>query len=685
MNETGFPTEIGAYTIVRELGRGGMGIVYLATQAGLKRQVALKVLNPDMAGDTVFAERFHHEAEVLARVDSPHIIAIYDHGQSDRWLYLATQYVAGGDLATYVREHGAFDIPGALAVFNEILWGLKDAHSAGVLHRDVKPSNILLRADRDEPYIYLCDFGIAQTDTNGPTRTGFVAGSVNFMAPERHEGKPATVQSDLYSAACVLWVMLTGDMPYSGTEFQVAMGHLSGPIPQLMDDGPEVDHVNRLLRWCLAKDPFVRPVDASAAIRGVSTPSAVPEVDPVDVVAQNPIMVPQHEEVVALSSAVVLNEVEQSHPYVSEAPASSDLAADGTVIRSAHQRAGSLTDSIAGDGGELDDKTVRRPIPESLVRPVVDGPEAITRMSPRGRSLPSPGATPATGAIASAKGKTKRKTPWLLIGAAVLVVVAVVAVLAILPDDFLQPAALPSPSFVQPSASSDSPELERVPPPQLSAPIATAIGWDQTISVTGMVPDSADIQYVEVDVDGTNVASIPIDPHIISYSEDVLSPSEDGVSVEVRVQLCNRSGGSQDDCGPKSDPVVVTPYGPPGDPYMTIVRKKNTLAVTVTVDANGNTAILALTQDKPVPQCKSSKQGKGVITLTCIMNEKEFGVHSRPQGAHVSYALFLHAQASVVDKLVAGGDLLTKGDVSGACDLGGTEFYEDYEDGDTVC
>ena len=234
----GLPKQIGAYTIVRELGRGGMGIVYLATQAGLKRQVALKVLDPDMATDAIFVGRFHHEAESLARVDSPHIIAIHDHGQSDQWLYLVTQYVAGGDLATYVRRQGVMDVAGALAIFNQILWGLKDAHSVGVLHRDVKPSNILLRADRDEPYVYLCDFGIAQTDADGPTRTGFVAGSVNFMAPERHEGRPATVQSDIYSAACVLWVMLTGKMPYSGTEFQVAMGHVTGPIPQLEGDGP---------------------------------------------------------------------------------------------------------------------------------------------------------------------------------------------------------------------------------------------------------------------------------------------------------------------------------------------------------------------------------------------------------------------------------------------------------------
>lgn len=270
LSRLGVPEQIGPFAVESELGRGGMGVVYLATQAGLNRKVALKVLGKDYYDDPEFVERFHREASVLASMDSPHIIAIYEHGSSDGILYLATQYVTGRDLGAYVRAHGPMPVDRALSVLAQILEGLRDAHAKGVIHRDVKPGNVLLRGDRDEPYAYLCDFGIAVSHTaSRNTRPGNVVGSSAYMAPERHLGHAATASSDLYAAGCILWVLLTGQTPYTGTELQQALGHTQGPIPQLSGTDPVTTGLNGLLARTLAKDPGERPPDAIDLLREV--------------------------------------------------------------------------------------------------------------------------------------------------------------------------------------------------------------------------------------------------------------------------------------------------------------------------------------------------------------------------------------------------------------------------------
>lgn len=242
------PRRVGPFVIEREIGRGGMGVVYYAVQVGLNRPVALKVLADDLAGSAEFVERFQREAAVLASVDSPHIIVIHDHGTADGVLYLATQYVTGGDLRQYLVERGPLPVVVALDVFAQVLEGLRDAHARGIIHRDIKPGNVLLRGDRVDPYVYLADFGIAQSDgVAGETGAGCGSrGSLSFLAPERHVGQPATVQSDLYGAGCVLWAMLTGTTPYAGPEFQQMLGDLNGPVPQLPGAGGDVVAVNRL-------------------------------------------------------------------------------------------------------------------------------------------------------------------------------------------------------------------------------------------------------------------------------------------------------------------------------------------------------------------------------------------------------------------------------------------------------
>ncbi|MDT9594902.1 serine/threonine-protein kinase [Nocardioides zeae] len=257
----------GPYTITDVVGRGGMGVVFAARQSGLDRTVALKVLSPQHAVDDDYRRRFVREAAALARLDSPHVIHVYDHGEVDGCLFLATQHVGGGDLGHLLRTHGALAPRAALAIAAQVADALHDAHRVGIVHRDVKPSNVLLRAGTSEPFSYLCDFGIAQAA--GPegvdgaegadlTAAGAVAGTPAYLAPERCRGEAATPSSDLYAVGCVLVAMLTGHAPYRGSDVEVGVQHLHGPVPQLPGHDPLTARLNALLRRVLAKDPAQR-------------------------------------------------------------------------------------------------------------------------------------------------------------------------------------------------------------------------------------------------------------------------------------------------------------------------------------------------------------------------------------------------------------------------------------------
>lgn len=262
---SGFPKvgdHFGGYEITGVIGHGGMGVVFSARQQGLNRPVALKVLDPRFADDPEFAARFSREAETLAAMDSPHVIQVFDHGTFEGCLYLVTQWVAGGDLAAHLSGHGPLPPAVAIDLTAQIASALADAHARGVIHRDVKPSNVLLARSGQDLFAYLCDFGIAQGQQPGLTQTGLLAGSLAFTAPERHEGRPATERSDLYSLGCLLWVALTGSNPYQGTEFQIANQHVAGPIPRLQEKGALEHGLNSVLARLMAKEPRDRPGSA---------------------------------------------------------------------------------------------------------------------------------------------------------------------------------------------------------------------------------------------------------------------------------------------------------------------------------------------------------------------------------------------------------------------------------------
>lgn len=254
----------GRYRPERVLGRGGMGVVHAAHDTVLDREVALKIVAPHLADDPEFRARFQHEAEVLAKLDSDRIVRIYDYGEHEGSLFIVTQLVDGGDLQTLVTGSGPLSPALAVDVVCQVLDALRDAHAVGVIHRDIKPANVLLRQRQGEVEAFLCDFGIAATAGASFTQTGGVAGSLPYLAPERHEGQEATPASDVYAVGCLLWAALTGSAPFAGTDADVLFGHLYGPVPKLPGRDEFSRRANAVLAKALAKEPRKRYPTAAA-------------------------------------------------------------------------------------------------------------------------------------------------------------------------------------------------------------------------------------------------------------------------------------------------------------------------------------------------------------------------------------------------------------------------------------
>ncbi len=259
----GLGDTFGRYEIVRRIGRGGMGSVFEARQVDLGRAVALKVLSPELAEDPDFRARFEREARTLAALDSPHVIQVFDSGEHHGDLYIATQLIHGRDLLQLLREDGPMSPSTGLRVVGQVASALADAHEAGVLHRDVKPGNVLLRETPADVFAYLCDFGIARHQDSTYTRTSGVVGTLGYMAPECHEGADASVASDIYSLGCVLWAVLTGRAPFDRTsEFQIALAHVREEVPVYAGGSPADAAINEILQRSMAKTPGARFRDA---------------------------------------------------------------------------------------------------------------------------------------------------------------------------------------------------------------------------------------------------------------------------------------------------------------------------------------------------------------------------------------------------------------------------------------
>jgi len=261
--------QIPGYTIVRELGKGGMATVYLAVQESFGRQVALKVMAPHLAAEPGFAARFDSEAKMVASLSHPNIVTVYDVGSHNNFHYLAMEYHTGGDLSDRIDRQDITPSQ-ALKITKELSDALGLAHSKGVVHRDIKPDNVLFRSHNDDAI--LTDFGIARNmqAESHLTQIGSTVGTPKYMSPEQARGLPVDGRADLYSLGVMLYEMLVGKPPFSASDsISLAIKHCQEPVPRLPDHLHKYQQlVDRLLAKEV-KNRFQNGVEVMVAIDGL--------------------------------------------------------------------------------------------------------------------------------------------------------------------------------------------------------------------------------------------------------------------------------------------------------------------------------------------------------------------------------------------------------------------------------
>jgi serine/threonine protein kinase len=265
MTELAVGARIGRYTLVRRIGEGGMGVVYECTQDGSAQTVAVKLLRPELAQNDGYRRRFQHEVRAAREVGHPGLVPIVDAGEADGYHYLAMPFVGRRTLKTVIRAEGRMLLDRTLAVAERLGSALDAIHERGLLHRDIKSSNILL-ADADEAPM-LSDFGVAKgTGYTVLTRTGLMVGTLDYLAPELIRGGAATPASDVYAFACLVYECLAGAPPFSSRSmFEIGYAHLNDAPPGLHPHVTGIsDELNRALLRGLEKEPSRRPHRAGA-------------------------------------------------------------------------------------------------------------------------------------------------------------------------------------------------------------------------------------------------------------------------------------------------------------------------------------------------------------------------------------------------------------------------------------
>ncbi|MFF4369741.1 serine/threonine-protein kinase [Streptomyces sp. NPDC001594] len=280
--------KIAGYLVESEIGRGGMAVVYRARDLRLDRTVALKLLAPELARNDTFRKRFAHESKVAAAIDHPHIVPVFEAGETDGLLYIAMRFVAGQDLRALLDRTGPLPVETAARIAGQVASALDAAHDHDLVHRDVKPGNILVAdgTDSEHPeHVYLTDFGLTKKSLSltGFTSVGQFVGTLDYVAPEQIAGKPVDGRCDVYSLGCVVHEMLTGGPPFQrDDDMALLWAHQFDPPPAPSSRRPQLTAaVDQVLAKALAKAPEDRwesCLEFTGALRRAGSAPAAPPV-----------------------------------------------------------------------------------------------------------------------------------------------------------------------------------------------------------------------------------------------------------------------------------------------------------------------------------------------------------------------------------------------------------------------
>ncbi len=256
---------IGTYEIKEVLGKGGMGTVYRAMDLSLSREVALKVINPDLSQNPSLMKRSRNEALAMARLSHPKIVVIYNFSSEADLHYIVMEYVQGKNLSQIIKGAGALPWNRAFALFSQILTAIDYAHGQGIIHRDIKPSNFIVQSDG---MLKVTDFGIAKVFGGEElTRAGTTLGTSRYMSPEQILGQPVGPASDIYSLGITLYEMVTGRVPFSGnSDFEVQRGHLELPPPPPRQINP---HLSQTIETAILKSLEKKPDRRFSSVRHI--------------------------------------------------------------------------------------------------------------------------------------------------------------------------------------------------------------------------------------------------------------------------------------------------------------------------------------------------------------------------------------------------------------------------------
>ncbi|MBA2460690.1 MAG: protein kinase, partial [Actinobacteria bacterium] len=277
-------SELAGYLVEALIGRGGMGAVYRAEEQSLGRKVALKVIASELAEDHRFRERFLRESRIAASLDHPHIVPIFQAGDEDGVLFLAMRYVEGIDLAKLVSREGALEPARAISLLEQVAEALDAAHEKGLVHRDVKPSNVLIAVAAGKEHCYLADFGLTKRtgSLSGVSAPGDVVGTLEYVAPEQITGDDVDARADVYSLACVLYECLTGQPPFPrATDVALLWAHVHEEPRRPSEARPELPkEVDGVLARALSKEPGRRYDSAGELVASAHTALGLVEMEP---------------------------------------------------------------------------------------------------------------------------------------------------------------------------------------------------------------------------------------------------------------------------------------------------------------------------------------------------------------------------------------------------------------------